>query len=142
MFLSIGIFSVNSFAAMDERAVYAAVTGQVIQRLRAGRLSQAALAARAGLSPSALSRFENGQSMPDLYEQRRLALALDRTPGQLAELFEQAFARATQVAQQVGGEGQWNRISAAAIAGLAVIAAVAILEEAEKKNRKRTTRKR
>lgn len=104
-------------------------------------MSQAALATRAALSQSALSRFENGQSLPDMYETRRLARALGRTPAQLLDLVDQAFARAAQVAPKVATEDQWNSIAAAALAGLAIIAVVAILEEAERKNRKKTTRK-
>ena len=104
-------------------------------------MSQAGLALRAGLSPSALSRFETGQSLPDMFETRRLARALGREPGQFVELVEQALARTTQVAQQVGPANVWDGIAAAALTAFAVLAVVAILEEADKKNRKKTTRK-
>lgn len=118
---------------MDERSVYAAVVGQLIQRLR-GAVSQATLAKRAGLSQSALSRFENGQSMPDIHETRRLAGALGRSPADFVSLVERSYERATTVAKKTTTKKAissdiWSDIAAVAIVGLAIIAVAAILEE-------------
>lgn len=134
LLLSTGTIPVSSFA-MEERGAYAMVAGQVIQRLR-GNTSQAVLAVKAGLSQSALSRFENGQSTPDLYELRRLAHALGHKPGKFVELIDQAFIRTSDAARKVSGGTAWNGFAAAAIAGLAILGAAAMLEEEKKKRSK------
>jgi transcriptional regulator with XRE-family HTH domain len=127
---------------MDERRAYAAVTGQLVMRLRSGRMSQETLAANAGLSQSALSRFENGQTLPDAYELRGLAVALGLTPPQLVEKIEVAFSRTREAAKKVSPEAgrkasvesPWAGIAAAMVAGLAVFGVAAMLDEAERKN--------
>lgn len=70
-------------SGVDERLVYAVALGATIAQRRQGRMTQRALALDAGLSQSALSRFETGQTMPDAYELHRLALALEVTVAQL-----------------------------------------------------------
>jgi transcriptional regulator with XRE-family HTH domain len=120
-------------AAMDERTAYAAVAGQLIQKLRTGRLSQEALATRAGLSQSALSRFENGQTMPDLYEVRSLARALGETPSELIAKIDEAFVRTTEAAKKVSPGVPWAGIAAGVFAGLAVVGVATMLDEAAKK---------
>jgi transcriptional regulator with XRE-family HTH domain len=119
---------------MDGRRAYAAVTGQVILRLRSGKFSQETLASRAGLSQSALSRFENGQSLPDAHELRALAIALGHKPGQLVEKIEDAFARTHAAAEKVSPGSPWESIAAGMVAGLAIFGVAAMLEEASKKN--------
>jgi transcriptional regulator with XRE-family HTH domain len=71
-----------------ERVIYARVAGEVIRKLRAGA-AQSAVASSSELSQSALSRFENGKSLPDMYETRRLAHALGRTPGSLLDMVDE-----------------------------------------------------
>jgi len=51
------------------------------------RLSQGALAAMAGITPSALSRLEAGERTPKAATVRALCIALDATPEERAELF-------------------------------------------------------
>lgn len=127
---------------MDERHAYAAVTGQVILQLRTGRMSQEALARKARLSQSALSRFENGQTLPDIYELRALAQALDERPHQLTGKIEIAFARARDEARRrasvdagkKGAESPWSGVAAVMLAAFAMMGVAAMLEEAEKKH--------
>jgi len=90
----------------DERVTYARIAGAVIRRLREGT-PQAAVAASSGLSQSALSRFENGQSLPDMYETMRLARALGRTPSDLLRLVDHEVVmlvgRSREVAKVAAG---------------------------------------
>ena len=118
---------------MEERQAYATVTGQVILQLRAMRgLSQETLASHATLSQSALSRFENGQTLPDAYELRVLASALGLTPVKFTERIEEAFARTRDVVKKVApGSGV---IAAGVLAGLAIAVVAGMLDEANKKN--------
>ena len=125
---------------MDERAAFAVVVGQLIQRLRGRATSQQTLAAKAGLSQSALSRFENGQSVPDLYETRRLAIALGQKPEAFVGLIEQSFARTAEVAQKVSKTEPWEGLAAVAVGGLAVLGVMAILDESSKKAGKKGPR--
>ena len=53
-------------------------------RLEKG-LSQARLAAKAGIAQSAIHYIENGEKSPTLYTLHRLALALEIEVGQLAQ---------------------------------------------------------
>jgi transcriptional regulator with XRE-family HTH domain len=125
---------------MDERATYAAVVGQVIQHLRSGRMTQQQLAEKASLSQSSLSRFEKGQSLPDLFETRRLARALGKKPGEFVDLLDQALARTADVAKKVSPSEPLDGLAAVALGSLAVLGVVALLGEAEKKNRKKGSR--
>lgn len=125
---------------MDERATYAAVVGQVIQHLRSGRMNQQQLAQKAELSQSSLSRFEKGQSLPDLFETRRLARALGKKPGEFVELIDQALARTADVARKVSTGDSLDGLAAVALGSLAFLGVVAILGEVEKKGRKRGPR--
>jgi transcriptional regulator with XRE-family HTH domain len=119
---------------MDERQAYAAVTGQLISQLRAQRrLSQGLLATRAALSQSALSRFEKGQTLPDLYEVRRLAQALALPPSQLMERIEDAFARTRDAAKKVSSSTAFEALAAGVLGGLAIAGVAAMLDEANKK---------
>jgi transcriptional regulator with XRE-family HTH domain len=120
---------------MDERQAYAAVTGQVVCQLRTlRRLSQEALASRAGLSQSALSRFEKGQTLPDAYEVRALAVALGQTPQQFMERIEEGFARTRDAAKKVSSGSPLEAVAAGVLVGLAMAGVAAMLEEVNKKN--------
>ena len=122
---------------MDERLAYAAVAGQLILRLRTGKFSQEALAARAKLSQSALSRFENGQSLPDVYELRALAGAFGHKPSELMEKFDEAFARTRDAAKKVSPGSPWEAIAAGMVAGLAIVGVAAMMDETKKNTRKK-----
>jgi transcriptional regulator with XRE-family HTH domain len=122
---------------VDERQAYAAVVGQLVARLRQGRMSQAALAAKAGLSQSALSRFEQGQTLPDAYELRRIAMALGQSPEKLVAQIELAFANSAEAARRVSKGSPWENLAAGMIAGLAIIGVAAILDEAANGDRRK-----
>ena len=121
---------------MDDRAAYAAVIGKLILTLRTMRgMNQESLAVRASLSQSALSRFENGQTLPDAFELRKVAEALGYKPEQLVTMIEQAFARTRDAAKNVKKATPWVDIAVAgAFAGLAVGVIASLLNEAEQKN--------
>lgn len=119
---------------MDDRLTYAAVVGQVVQQLRAGHMSQQMLATKAGLSQSSLSRFEKGQTLPDMFEMRRLAAALGKKPADFVALIEQALTRTTEVAKKVS---PLDDLAAIALAGLAVVAVATLLDELGKPQRKK-----
>ncbi len=105
-----------------ERQVYIAVLGQVIRQLRAAKqMSQEKLAGAAVLSKSALSRFELGQSTPDLEEASRIAVALSTNLAELARLVDAAVARAFSI-------GREGRANGAAQAGLAMMAAAEVTQ--------------
>lgn len=57
-----------------------------LRRLRAAKeLTQVDLAAKADVTPSLISRYEQGHRLPPLHILRRLATALGVTPSQLLE---------------------------------------------------------
>lgn len=121
--------------AVDERPAYAAVIGKLVLRLRSMRgLSQGQLATAAGLSQSALSRFENGQTLPDAYELRALANALGDKPDHFMARIEEAFARTRDAARKVSPGTPWGDIAAAgALTALAIVGVAAMLDDANKK---------
>jgi transcriptional regulator with XRE-family HTH domain len=55
----------------------------IVARFEYGRISQEALAERAGIHRTQISLFETGQRMPLLETFVRLAGAVDRTPAEL-----------------------------------------------------------
>ena len=76
----------------DEAHAYALVTGAVLAARRCQRdLSQRDLAARSGVAQSSISRFERGDSTPDVWTLRCLAGALSLPLKQLAEDIERAW---------------------------------------------------
>lgn len=132
------VFPTACSIPMDERQAYAAVAGQVLSQLRAlRRLSQEAVAARAGLSQSTLSRFEKGQTLPDVYEVRALALALGHTAHQLMARIEDAYERTKSAAKKVTSGSPLEALAAGVLAGLAIAGVAAMLDEVNKKNSRR-----
>ncbi len=109
----------------DDRALYAAVLGQVIRALR-GRASQGTVAGCAALSTSALSRFETGQTMPDLHEARRLSHALRIDLPRLCDVVESTMRRAEAILSDLRIPG---RPSLASLIDTAQIATSAAREE-------------
>lgn len=111
-----------------ERQVYAAVVGRLIQRSRA-KLNerQEDLATRAGLSQSALSRFENGQSLPDLFELRALARALEEEPEEFVAKTERAFTLTREAADKVAPGAAWADVVASGVLSAVVVVGVAAL---------------
>lgn len=120
-----------------ERAAYAVVIGKLILKLRNDRrMNQEKLAERAGLSQSALSRFENGQTLPDAFELRALAKAFDDKPDLFVAKLERAFERTSDAAKKVTPLA--DIAVAGVLAGLAIGAIAAILDESDKKGRGRS----
>lgn len=125
---------VAAVEAAAGRLAYAAVAGRVLRCLREGRaLSQAELASRADLSTSSLSRFETGQSLPDMYEVYHIALALGVTPSKIHDLAEVALGGAVQLRRRISPGRSWRGVSRAELAGLAAIAVAGVLPEAERR---------
>jgi transcriptional regulator with XRE-family HTH domain len=120
---------------MDDRVAYAVVVGQLIQQLRQ-RTSQVDLAKRAGLSQSSLSRFEKGQTMPDVFEMHRLAKALGRTSSEFMILVERSFQRTEDVAKKAVNADALSGVAAAVLGALSVVAVTAIIEELSKAAKK------
>ena len=123
--------------SMDERNAYAAVIGKLLQQLRTMRgMHQGQLAAGARLSQSALSRFENGQTLPDAYELRALAVALNYKPADFIARIEEAFNRTRDAAKKVSSSSSdtpWANVAASMLAGLALVGVATMLNEANKK---------
>lgn len=84
------------------RELYAAVLGRVLVhvRTRAGR-SQQTVEAATGISQSSLSRFENAQSIPDLYEVTLLVREYDESTAGFVDLVERVYSRARQVGASI-----------------------------------------
>jgi transcriptional regulator with XRE-family HTH domain len=100
-------------------------------------MTQQALAALAELSQSSLSRFEKGQSLPDLYETRQLTRALEISPSQFVDLVDKAFARTIALQKKMPRNEAPDGLATVALAGLAILGVVAILgESAAKKGRR------
>ena len=116
MSVDAGIQPQGSVWVVEDRVLYAASIGRVLRLLR-GYTSQAALAARAGLSASTLSRFESGQAVPDLVEARNLARVLGVDLARLAQLSESVLRRAAKILQGMDAGDS-------AISGAVTIAAV------------------
>jgi len=116
----------------DDRAAYAAIAGRVVRRMRElADLSQADLASRSSLSTSSLSRFEHGQSMPDLHELRRLAIAIGRDAAGLIAIVDRAFDRAGEIARRiVAGD---RAPSAAEMSAVAAIAASEVCDASRRR---------
>lgn len=121
-------------AMTHERQVYAAVVGRLIQRARTKTgARQEDLALRAGLSQSSLSRFENGQSLPDLYELRGLARALDEEPDEFVARSERAFELTKAAADKVAPGAGWAEIVATGVLSAVVLVGIAALFERSSK---------
>ncbi len=109
-------------ALSDDRDAYLAVVGQVLHHLRKRqRLTQGELAGAADISQSALSRFETGQTLPDLFELRGLAQALGTTPGDLVTLIERAASSTAEVMQHAPAVRSPAGLAAVARLGLAAL---------------------
>jgi hypothetical protein len=75
--------------------------------------------------------------MPDMYEVRRLSSALGMSPGDFMTLIDQAFARTRAVAKKVSSSDTWAGIATVAMVGFAMVGVVAVLEEQERKSKRR-----
>lgn len=106
----------------------------ILQLRNARRMSQDGLAKKAHLSQSSLSRFENGQTLPDAYELRTIAAALDHPPQRLLEKIELAFARTREAAKKVSTGTLWPEVAAGVLVGLAIVGVATTLAEVEDKS--------
>lgn len=89
---------------MIDRTLYRAVVGVVLEHRRFA-VTQASIAKRAGLSQSALSRFEQGQTTPDAAELADLAQALETTTAELVRRFDEVYSTAISMRQTLGVAG-------------------------------------
>lgn len=96
-------------------------------------MNQQQLAHKAGLSQSSLSRFEKGQSLPDMFQARRIARALDKTLHEFADRIEQAATATDEVAKKVKPGTTMDGLTAVALGGLALLGVAAMLDDAAKK---------
>lgn len=103
--------------------MFSAVVGALLVRLRVDRkVTQGNLAVMAHVSQSSLSRFENGQSLPDLHEMWAIADALDVAPTVLSSLIDHALTRAGELAKLLPrGRRSGEEISATATLAVAAI---------------------
>ena len=85
----------------EERALESAIGGQVRAMRRERALTTTALGEQAGLSPSMLSRIENGTAAPSLATLQALGVALSVPISH----FFQRFERAWQVSHVKAGKG-------------------------------------
>ena len=84
---------------MTEREIYMVVVGRVLWSIReADGMTQIQLAMLSGISTSAISRYEKGQTAPDLFELRALAGAHHE---RLVRLVEHVFKETKQALKQV-----------------------------------------
>ena len=82
-----------------------------------------------------MSRFENGQTLPDAYELRALAAALGDKPDHFVARIEEAFTRTRDAAKKVSPGTPWGEIAAAgAPTALAIVGVAAMLDEANQKS--------
>jgi transcriptional regulator with XRE-family HTH domain len=116
----------------DESEAYAVVLGRVIAALRERRsMTQAELAALAGIRQSTISRIENGQVVPDALVFRRIATAFGLTTDQLNAKVDAALERTEKAARGATDQpdnSQWWDIAlkVAGIAGLIGLATFAV----------------
>ena len=102
-----------------ERALYAFVVGRVLISYRAThKLTQKQLAQKAELSQSSLSRFECGQSLPDIWEISAIAPAFMLTGHELLSAIDSFYRRALEVAHKA--RTKTTRVGLCAVATLAV----------------------
>jgi transcriptional regulator with XRE-family HTH domain len=120
---------VKTAAHSVEKVPYVIALGGAIRWLREQReMSQAELAARAGMTQPRLSRFERGESQPDAYALRRLAVALGITLEDLNARVDDALRRAERATTSTlrhppaSAESWWE--GATAVAGFVGLVAL------------------
>jgi transcriptional regulator with XRE-family HTH domain len=84
---------------MTEHQVYAIILGHVLTAMR-GERSQVTVSKATAISQSSLSRFEQGQTVPDVYQLRQLALHYDIEVGHLVGLVDAAIRRVRSAAKR------------------------------------------
>jgi transcriptional regulator with XRE-family HTH domain len=89
-----------------EIRAFTLVLGQVLAvlRKRAG-LGQGDVARAAGIGQSSMSRYENGDALPDAYVLRKVAEALGVTVSHLFEIVDRATALAVQTTGEIPTHG-------------------------------------
>jgi transcriptional regulator with XRE-family HTH domain len=102
---------------------YSTVVGKTVARTREVKgLKQGDVAAAVGLSQSAYSRVESGDSTMNLAQLRSIAAQLQMTPGQLVALADQYEMQLRQQGVEVASEKPDN--PAALAIGLGLLAAL------------------
>jgi transcriptional regulator with XRE-family HTH domain len=102
---------------------YSALIGQVIKKLREGaHIDQGAMAAQLGLSQSAYSRLECGETNMNVWQLRACAAALGQQPAQLLALAQRREMQLQAQGIAIVPEKRTN--PAGALIGLAILAAL------------------
>lgn len=102
---------------------YPSLLGQVLKQVRQARnVQQTDLAAALGLSQSAYSRLESGDSILNAWQLRQCALELGTTPSVLLAEVERMELQLTQAGVSIVAEKKSN--PAAAMLGIAFLVAL------------------
>lgn len=102
---------------------YASLVGQVIKQARQVRgVQQADLAEALGLTQSAYSRLESGDSVMNIWQLRQCAIRLGTSPSGLLVEVERAEVRLTSEGLSVVAEKKAN--PTAAMLGIALLVAI------------------
>lgn len=113
----------SSPALPSPEVPYPSLVGQVIKQARqAHGVQQADLAAILGMTQSAYSRLESGDSVLNIWQLRQCAHALGMTPAVLLAEVERAEARLSREGLTIVAEKKTN--PAAAIVGIALLVAL------------------
>jgi transcriptional regulator with XRE-family HTH domain len=120
----------NKSAIAKPSTTYPEIVGQVLQKYRKNKnLDQAALAAKVGITNSALSRIERGGSSVSLDQLAKLSRALGEMPSVIisdADKVSEALKHAgVEVSEEKPGRGK-TLVTAIALAALAIWVAKAI----------------
>lgn len=115
--------------AVTEMLAHMAVAGQIFRRLRC-EMSQEAFADKALITQSTLSRFENGETSPDLYELHRIATATHRSATEVIAMIDKAFKLAAGIAHKLHRARAWDMVALNDVSSLAELG-VSALDQAE-----------
>jgi len=84
---------------VTDHQIYAIVLGRLLVKLRGDR-SQQEVSKAIGISQSSLSRFENGETLPDVFQLCLLAWHYKIPPGKLIDLAKTSGDRVRQAAKR------------------------------------------
>lgn len=113
----------SSPALPSPEVPYPSLVGQVIKQARqAGGVQQADLAAVLGMTQSAYSRIESGDTVMNIWQLRQCALRIGTTPADLLAEVERAEERVKREGLTIVAEKKTN--PAAAMVGIALLVAL------------------
>lgn len=130
----------------EEQDAYAVVLGKVVAYLRQRNdWTQGQLAKLIGAQQSAVSRIENGATLPDSFTFRRLAEAFSMTTNDLQNHVDAAYERTRTTVNHTtpnAGDTPWWQVALGiagivGLAGLAIFAVASIFAEEERDDQPR-----